>query len=119
VHPQLFSNLMRQFPEVRWFQVVQERQDRLTLRVVTPQGPLPASTRELIVAQIHEQTGYRFAVSFDALKDMPGASTETGKFRVCVHASAAGEEALSRLNALRAGDTQLPGASAPLTGRAR
>lgn len=119
VHPQLFSNLMRQFPEVRWFQVVQERQERLTLRVVTPQGPLAASTRQLIAEQIHEQTGYRFTVSFDALRDMPDASTETGKFRVCVHSSSAGEEALSHLNALRAGNTQLPGASAGLTGGAR
>lgn len=102
VHPQLLSNVMRQFPRVRWFQAVQERDERLTLRVVAPEGPLPEEDRRLIAEQIGRHAGYAYDVAFEHLPDMPEATTETGKFRVCVSAAGRRDGALAELNALRA-----------------
>jgi phenylacetate-CoA ligase len=105
VHPQLFSNVMRQFPLVRWFQIVQEADARLLVRVVTAAGSLPDLDRQLVAAMIRRHAGFDYAIGFEHLADMPDASTATGKFRLCVCAMpAARHRALGDLNAIRMGD---------------
>jgi phenylacetate-CoA ligase len=103
VHPQLLSNVMRQFPEVRWFQVVQDELARLVVRVVAPDGPLPPDTRQLIARLLREHVGFDYTIDFEHLPDMPDASTATGKYRVCVCRLPEGETAVAGLNDMRAG----------------
>lgn len=104
VHPQLLSNVMRQFPRVSWFQAVQEQDARLRLRIVAPDGPLPQEDRRTIAQQICQHAGFAYEIEFEHLADMPAATTETGKFRVCVAATDARGGTLTELNALRGGE---------------
>lgn len=101
VHPQLFSNVIRQLPAVQWFQVVQEEEARLTVRLVAPAGRLAAEDQERIAALIRHHAGFDYAIDFDHLADMPDPSTATGKFRLCVCAVPAGAQVLASLHAAR------------------
>ena len=103
VHPQLFSNVIRQFAHVRWFQAIQREHKRLTLRVVTDGGaPLSDPVRATISGLIRQRSGVDFAIDYEALADMPEPSTATGKYRLCVSTLPIGER--GGLNALRAGE---------------
>lgn len=100
IHPQLFSNILRQFPAVEWFQIVQQREHELTVRAVAPVG-LPADDQEQIAHLIRTLSGFAFVIVFDLLRDMP--ESPTGKFRLCVsELPHGGDEPLARLNATRA-----------------
>jgi phenylacetate-coenzyme A ligase PaaK-like adenylate-forming protein len=118
VHPQLFSNVMRQVPQVKWFQVVQQRDARLLLRLVTPTGSLSEPTRGLIAELVRRHSGFDYEISFEQLEDMPKASTTTGKYRVCVSTASAHGSEIERLNAMRAGDEPSGGDSRARAGGA-
>jgi phenylacetate-CoA ligase len=77
----LFSYLLMRQPQIRWFQVVQERPEALILRLYAPSG-LDGVTREEITERIHRHTGFPFQIELDVLASMPESST--GKFRLCV-----------------------------------
>ena len=102
LHPQMFSNVLRQFPTVTWFQVVQHREDALLFRVVAD-GALAAEQKERIAALIRELSGFPFAIDFEQLPDMP--QSLTGKFRLCVCdlPGSRQDRELWSLNDLRAG----------------
>jgi phenylacetate-CoA ligase len=101
VHPQLFSNVMRQFANVRWFQVIQHEPGHLIVRLVTDNGaPLCNSACVTISDLIRGQSGVGFAIDYESLADMPEPSTATGKYRLCVSSVPVGER--GGLNALRA-----------------
>lgn len=80
IHPQMFSNVLRQFAAIDWFQVVQHEEDALALRVVT-RTSLENET-EQISSLICDLAGFNFRITFELLRDMPASST--GKFRLCV-----------------------------------
>jgi phenylacetate-CoA ligase len=113
VHPQLFSNVLRQFPAIEWFQVVQQQAEALTLRVVAP-GGLPDADQARITRLVRTLSGFDSAVTFDLLSDMP--PSRTGKFRLCVsELPQGGDESLARLNRLREAPIVLPPPSRPAT----
>ncbi|GIE86815.1 phenylacetate--CoA ligase family protein [Actinoplanes regularis] len=100
IHPQLFSNILRQFPLIDWFQVVQDRLDHLLIRMVASSG-LGDDDRAQITRLIAELTGYPFAIDYERLADMP--MSPTGKYRICVSDLPANavDPTVSALNALR------------------
>ncbi len=81
IHPQLFSNVLREQKTIDWFQVVQQREDTLLIRVVT-RHDFKAEEQMQIIDSIRSLTGFDFAVEFDQLSGMP--HSPTGKFRLCV-----------------------------------
>jgi phenylacetate-CoA ligase len=76
-----FSYLLMRIPEIHWFQVEQNREDSLVLRLYVP-GGLSAETRGQLVERIRHHTGFAFKIEFDVLDRMPVSAT--GKFRLCV-----------------------------------
>jgi phenylacetate-CoA ligase len=76
-----FSYLLMRLPEIHWFQVVQDREDALLLRIYAPAG-LTGATREEITERIRHHTGFAFELGFDVVERMPDSAT--GKFRLCV-----------------------------------
>jgi phenylacetate-CoA ligase len=77
----LFSYLLMRFPEVHWFQVVQDEIDHLVLRIYAPQG-LTESTVGEIRERIRHHTGAPFRIDVERREEMPDSAT--GKFRLTV-----------------------------------
>ncbi len=103
VHPQLFSNVLRQFPDVDWFQVVQHREDALLVRIVAHRAVDDSVTMQ-VAGLIRELAGFPFQVTFERLTQMP--SSTTGKFRLCICDLPANRQdrGFGALNALRQTD---------------
>jgi phenylacetate-CoA ligase len=112
LHPQMFSNVLRQFPTVAWFQVVQHREDALVLRVVADDA-LVTEQKDRISALIRELAGFPFAIDFEQLPDMP--ESRTGKFRLCVCdlPGSRQDRELRSLNDMRAGGQSDGGIGVP------
>ncbi|MEU9044411.1 MULTISPECIES: AMP-binding protein [unclassified Kitasatospora] len=103
VHPQLFSNVLRQFPAVDWFQVVQHREDALLIRIVARKAVDEAVTQQ-IAGLVRDLAGFAFQVTFERLTQMPPSAT--GKFRLCICdlPSTGQDRGFGALNALRQSD---------------
>lgn len=76
-----FSYLLMRLPEVHWFQIVQDREEALLLRIYAP-GGLSAATRTEIAERVRHHTGFAFELEIDVVNRMPESAT--GKFRLCV-----------------------------------
>lgn len=98
IHPQLFSNIMRLFDEIVWFQVIQQKEEELLVRICANDEFLQQS-RNRITALICEKTGFPFKIHYEILREMP--KFPTGKFRLCVCEVAGREIALEHLNGIR------------------
>jgi phenylacetate-CoA ligase len=100
IHPQVFSNIMRQFAEVAWFQIVQQKESELLVRVWAPNG-LSLDSQARITGLIREQSGFPLDMCYELLPGMP--ESQTGKFRLCICEVARNHSALAHLNEMRAG----------------
>lgn len=102
-HPQLLGNVMRQFPQEQWFQVVREHKACLVVRVVTPGGPLSPGDQYLIIELIRQHSGFDYAIAFEHLPDMPD-----GRWRpagsACASAVPLWERVFVDLNSMRMDD---------------
>lgn len=77
-----FSYLMMGFPEVLWFQVVQDEPDHLTVRCYSRATEI-ARVFDAIAERIRHHSRFPFRLSFESLDEIP--PSKTGKFRLCVN----------------------------------
>jgi phenylacetate-CoA ligase len=80
---EFFPHLMKEFPSVRRFQVVQTTRDAITLKLVV-EGGLTVADRELLLSEVRKCTGSQVAIQLDFVDDIP--LTKAGKHRVVVNA---------------------------------
>jgi len=78
---EFFPHLMKDFPAVKRFQVVQEQLDRIELRLVV-NYPLPQQSRSLLDQEIRKVVGPAVKLSLLTVDDIP--LTSAGKLRVVV-----------------------------------
>lgn len=79
---EFFPHLLKEFPAVRRFQVVQETPDRIQLRVVL-QGPWGESERSLLDQEVRKVLGPVVHFDFCPVAEIP--LTPAGKFQVVVN----------------------------------
>ena len=82
IHPQIFSILLRQFESIRWFQVVQDQEDTLLIRVYAPNG-VSDDEKKRISHLISINASFKFQIEYEDLPAMPDSNT--GKFRLCIN----------------------------------
>jgi len=80
---EFFPHLMKEFREVRQFQVVQEALDRLIIRIVLAES-LADERLAFIRQQVQEVLGGAIRLDFEFPEEIP--LTASGKFRVTVSA---------------------------------
>lgn len=80
---EFFPHLIKEFPAVRRFQVVQEKLDVITLNLVVD-GGLTLAEREQMLTEVRKCTGTHVDVRLQLVDDIP--LTKTGKLKVVVHA---------------------------------
>jgi phenylacetate-CoA ligase len=78
-----FPQLMKEFPAVRRFQIVQERIEQITLKLVVD-GGLTLADRERLMCEIRKYAGSAVEVQLQLVDDIP--LTKAGKLKVVVHA---------------------------------
>ena len=81
---EFFPHLIKDFPAIRRFQVVQETVCEITLMLVVDGGNLTLPDRERLLNQIHECTGTAVDINLQLVDDIP--LTKAGKLKVVVHA---------------------------------
>jgi phenylacetate-CoA ligase len=80
---EFFPHLIKEFPCVRRFQVVQTTREAITLKLVV-EGGFTLAERELLVSEVRKCTGPAVEIRLDLVDDIP--LTKAGKHRVVVHA---------------------------------
>jgi len=80
---EFFPHLLKEFPSVRRFQVVQTARDAITLKLVVD-GGLTVADRELLLREVRNCAGTQVAIHLDFVDDIP--LTNAGKHRVVVNA---------------------------------
>ena len=80
---EFFPHLIKEFPAVRRFQVVQEKLEVITLKLVVD-GGLTLADREHLLAEVRKCTGTKVDVRLQMVDDIP--LTNAGKLKVVVHA---------------------------------
>jgi phenylacetate-CoA ligase len=80
---EFFPHLIKEFPCVRRFQVVQDAPDRITLKLIV-EGGFTLADRELLLQEIRRGAGPSVHINFELVPDIP--LTKSGKHRVVVHA---------------------------------
>jgi phenylacetate-CoA ligase len=78
---EFFPHLMKDFPAIKRFQVVQEQQDRLDIRIVV-NNPLSRQCSSLLESEIRKVVGPTVQVNLLPVNDIP--LTRAGKLRVVV-----------------------------------
>ena len=81
---EFFPHLIKDFPTIRRFQVIQETIQQITLKLVVDGGNLTLADRENLLSQIHQCTGTAVDVKLQFVDDIP--LTKAGKLKVVVHA---------------------------------
>ncbi len=81
---EFFPHLIKDFPAIRRFQVIQETIEQITLKLVVDCGQLTVVDRENLLNAIHECTGTVVDVRLQFVEDIP--LTKAGKLKVVVHA---------------------------------
>lgn len=76
-----FSYLIMQCSQIDWFQVIQTRQDALTIKIYAPNG-LSLEMQRSLIERIKHHCDFEFKISLEMLNEIP--SFGTGKFRLCV-----------------------------------
>jgi phenylacetate-CoA ligase len=80
---EFFPHLIKEFPAVRRFQVVQEKLEMITVKLVVD-GGLTLAEREQLLAEVRKCTGTQVEVQLQMVDDIP--LTKAGKLKVVVHA---------------------------------
>lgn len=80
---EFFPHLIKEFPSVRRFQVVQETLELITLKLVVD-GGLTLADREQLLAEVRKCTGTQVDIQLQMVDDIP--LTNAGKLKVVVHA---------------------------------
>jgi phenylacetate-CoA ligase len=80
---EFFPHLIKDFPAVRRFQVVQEKLELITVKLVVD-GGLTLAERESLLAEVRKCTGTAVEVRLQMVDDIP--LTKAGKLKVVVHA---------------------------------
>lgn len=80
---EFFPHLIKEFPAVRRFQVVQETLDVITLKLVVD-GGLTLAEREHLLTEVRKCTGTQVDIRLQMVDDIP--LTKAGKLKVVVHA---------------------------------
>lgn len=80
---EFFPHLLKDYPAIRRFQVVQEAKERIALKLVVD-GGLTIADRERLLSAIQQCTGTAVEILLLMVDDIP--LTKAGKHRVVVHA---------------------------------
>lgn len=80
---EFFPHLLKEFPAIRRFQVVQQRVEEITLKLVV-EGGLSLAERERLLAEIRNCTGDVVSIQLQFVDDIP--LTKAGKLKVVVNA---------------------------------
>lgn len=80
---EFFPHLLKDYPAIRRFQVVQEAKERIALKLVVD-GGLTIADRERLLSAIQQCTGTAVEIQLQMVDDIP--LTKAGKHRVVVHA---------------------------------
>lgn len=81
---EFFPHLIKDFPAIRRFQVIQEAIESITLKLVVEGGNLTLVDRENLMQQIRKCTGTAVNVRLQFVDEIP--LTKAGKLKVVVHA---------------------------------
>ena len=81
VSGELLTNVVMEFPQVRWFQIIQDVRDELELRIV-PRAELTADHRNSLVQRMRALVGSSIRVWINEVTEIP--LTKGGKRRVTV-----------------------------------
>ena len=81
---EFFPHLIKDFPSIRRFQVIQESIEQITLKLVVDGGNLTLTDRDKLLNQIQVCTGKVVDIRFQLVDDIP--LTKAGKLKVVVHA---------------------------------
>lgn len=81
---EFFPHLIKDFPAIRRFQVIQEAVEQITLKLVVEGGNLTVVDRENLLGEIRKCTGSVVDVNLQFVDDIP--LTKAGKLKVVVHA---------------------------------
>ena len=81
---EFFPHLIKDYPSIRRFQVVQDTKSEITLKLVVDGGNLPAADREGLLRNIRSCAGDVVTVRLQMVEDIP--LTKAGKLKVVVHA---------------------------------
>ena len=80
---EFFPHLIKEFPAIRRFQIVQEKLESITLKLVVD-GGLTLAEREQLLGEVRKCTGTQVDISLQMVDDIP--LTNAGKLKVVVHA---------------------------------
>ena len=80
---EFFPHLIKEFPTIRRFQVIQEAVERISLKLVVD-GGLTLADREQLLSEIRKCAGHVVDIQLQLVDDIP--LTKAGKHRVVVHA---------------------------------
>jgi phenylacetate-CoA ligase len=80
---EFFPHLIKEFPAVRRFQVVQEKLEQITLKLVVD-GGLTLTEREQLLGEVRKCTGTQVDIALQLVDDIP--LTNAGKLKVVVNA---------------------------------
>lgn len=80
---EFFPHLIKEFPAVRRFQVIQEKLEVITLKLVVD-GGLTLAEREHLLAEVRKCAGTQVDIRLQMVDDIP--LTKAGKLKVVVHA---------------------------------
>ncbi len=81
---EFFPHLIKEFPTIRRFQVVQEKVELITVKLVAEGGNLTLTDRDHLMNEIRKCTGTAVDVQLQFVDDIP--LTHAGKLKVVVHA---------------------------------
>jgi len=78
---EFFPHLIKDFPDVARFQVIQEKLDHLVIKLV-PTSELSEISKKRIDAEVRNRVGLAMVITYEIASDIP--LTATGKYRVTV-----------------------------------
>ena len=81
---EFFPHLIKDFPAIRRFQVVQETIEQITLKLVVDGGNLTVTDSDTLLSEIRKCTGTAVNLRLQYVDDIP--LTKAGKHKVVVHA---------------------------------
>lgn len=79
---EFFPHLIKDFPAIRRFQVIQEQPEQITLKLVVDGGDLAPTDRENLLREIHKCAGTAVQIRLQLVDDIP--LTKAGKLKVVV-----------------------------------
>ena len=75
---EFFPHLIKDFPAIRRFQVIQEQIEQITLKLVVEGGDLTVNDRESLLQEIHKCTGHAVDIRLQMVDDIPLSKFNVG-----------------------------------------